>query len=712
MKFSGGMPMEPERAILSQENRRQRMLSAVSDDERLSLYCEALLADPHITMLQILDMQRPLEVARVYVPLRISQERQRVFDTPVSAEESTETTLADDPNVWIEEERQRRERSVGMIYDPEKAIHTFPRCVIMGGPGAGKTTLLQHLAIMAARRSMIGTPSLLPIYVELESFVRSGLHDLLDFVSTTWERAYAFPAGQARLLLSNFLDEGKALLLLDALEEAVVGETLEYAEQSYEAVSQAILTLAAGYPKASLVVTIRKASYRQHKPLVGFTALEVMNFRFEDVKHFVHNWYNAAYDLYAEEKSANLIKLLDANPRLQTIAANPLQLALIMLAYEGRPVLPERLAELYQICIETVLAKWDARRGIRSGWEFKTEQKHQLLKVIAWHFHGKRQRFFTERDLLQVIAEFLPAINVPAARNNDILQEIESELGVLKEQAMGWYGFLHLTLQEYFAAEYIIDHQKYEELLRHRVDPWWEEVLLFYMGITPDASHFLQQLCSQNSTLREDIFYTNVLLAGRCLTAHPRVRRTGIRAQIIERLFELLMSTQYSLLRQEAIKVVCSIGVFETNSKLVTLLSDERLNAFVRWNIANALGTLGERSVAGDMVQLLSDERLNVELRRGIADALGTLGERSVAGDLVQLLEDDQQNVFLCRSIADALGTLGERSVAGDLVQLLADDQQNVDLRRSIADALGKLGEWSVVASAMVQLLADDQQDV
>ena len=167
MKLTGGMPMEPKRAIPSQENRRQRMFRAVSDDERLSLYCEALLADPRITMLQIQDMHRPLEMARVFVPLRISQERQRVYDTPMSAEESTETTIADDPNVWIEEERQRREGSVAEIYDPEKAIHTFPRCVIMGGPGAGKTTLLQHLAIMAAQRSMSGMPSLLPIYVEL-----------------------------------------------------------------------------------------------------------------------------------------------------------------------------------------------------------------------------------------------------------------------------------------------------------------------------------------------------------------------------------------------------------------------------------------------------------------------------------------------------------------------------------------------------------------
>src|SRR5258706_4023104 len=213
-------------------------------------YFNALLADSCITMLQILDMQRPLEVARVYVQFRLSEERQQGYDTPVSDEESTETT-EDDPNVWIEEERQRRERRVEVIYDPEKAIHTFPRCVIMGGPGVGKTTLLRHLAIMAAERSIAGMPSLLPVYVELQSFVRSGQHDLLDFVSTTWEGAYAFPAQQARLLLANYLEEGKALLLLDALDEAVVGETPEPAHQSYEAVSQAILTLQVDYPKSS-----------------------------------------------------------------------------------------------------------------------------------------------------------------------------------------------------------------------------------------------------------------------------------------------------------------------------------------------------------------------------------------------------------------------------------------------------------------------------
>ena len=666
---------DDERAILSQENRRQRMLRAVSDDEGISLYREALLADPRITMLQILDMQRPLEVARVYVQLRISEEHQRSYDTRVINEESTKTMIADDPNVWVEEERQRRERRVEVIYDPEKAILTFHRCVIMGDPGAGKTTLLRHLAIMAAQHSIAGMPLLLPIYVELQSFVRSGLHDLLDFVSTTWEGAYAFPARQARLLLANYLDEGKVLLLLDALDETVVGETSEAAEQSYEAVSQTILNIAAGYPKASMVVTIRKASYRQHKPLVGFTALEMMDFRYEDVKQFVHNWYDAAHDLDAEEKSADLIKRLEVNPRLQTLAANPLLLTLIVLAYEDQLDLPERRVALYRICIETLLTKWDARRGKRRRREFKPEQKHQLLKVIAWHFHRKRQRYFTEHDLLQVIAGFLPAISLPAEQSSDILREIESEQGVLKEQAIGLHGFLHLTLQEYFAAEYIDDHQEYAELLRHRADPWWEEVLLLCMGIFHDASLFLQELCSQNSTIREDIFYTNVLLAGRCLTARPTVREAGLRTQIIDCLFELSLSTQFGLLRQEAINVLCSIGVFETNRRLVTMLLDERLDAGDRWGIADALGKLGERSVAGDLVHLLSDERLDAEVRWSIANALAAYtNDISVVAELTKLLQDEE----ISSSVFNALWTISRRARIWIFPIHLADHSGNL----------------------------------
>jgi len=129
----------------------------------------------------------------------------------------------------------------------------------------------------------------------------------------------------------------------------------------------------------------------------------------------------------------------------------------------------------------------------------------------------------------------------------------------------------------------------------------------------------------------------------------------------------------------------------------------------MRWNIADALGTLGERSVAADLMRLLSVERLNAFVRWNIADALGTLGERSVAGDLVQLLADERLHVFVRMSIADALGRLADASVAGDLAQLLSDERLDVVLRKSIASALAAYANDIPIVEGLIKPLQDTE---
>jgi len=134
------------------------------------------------------------------------------------------------------------------------------------------------------------------------------------------------------------------------------------------------------------------------------------------------------------------------------------------------------------------------------------------------------------------------------------------------------------------------------------------------------------------------------------------------------------------------------------------------LDVNLRWSIAGALGTLGERLVASRvMVLLLSDDRLGVFVRRNIADTLGILGEHSVAADLVQLLSDKRLHTFIRRNIAEALGTLGEHSVAADLVQLLSDKRLEVVLRRSIADTLAVYTCDLSIVTELVNALPDKE---
>src|SRR3984893_5247257 len=108
-----------------------------------------------------------------------------------------------------------------------------------------------------------------------------------------------------------------------------------------------------------------------------------------------------------------------------------------------------------------------------------------------------------------------------------VLTDIVSENGLLREQAHDIYGFLHLTLQEYFSAQYVLVQDGLNELLCHLGDPWWEEVILLYAGETPDASPLLQRLLdAQNAP--DDIFLSKLVLAGRCLLAAPRLEQVEL----------------------------------------------------------------------------------------------------------------------------------------------------------------------------------------
>lgn len=669
---------------------------------RLQAYREALQADPRISSLQILDMNRPLTLTGVYVKVRVHQETRLsyTFDQALRLAEAQR-----DPNMLAEVGKKQLELHADKAIDPDVAIRKYRRCVIVGDPGAGKTTLLKYLALSSAGKHVSGLPDL-PIHVELIAFVNSGYHDLLDFVATKWDEWYDFPHAEARMSMENALKEGKALLLLDALDEVVIGDTEELAELSYKRVSDVIMQLAVRYPQTPIVVTARKAGYHQRAPLIGFTELEVLGFRPDDIQKFVINWFTCSQDPQREMKILDLITRLERNPRIQELTTNPLLLSLIVLVYETQLDLPDRRVELYKRCVDTLLADWDVKRNIRRYHELPSERQQQLLEELAWHFHQQRQRYFSEQEALIEISGYLSAMQLPTENNRLILAQIANKDGLLKEQARGWYGFLHLTLQEYFAARYAVNHDQLETLLTHLGDPWWEEVLLLYAGYISDASIMLQKLLGRDKNVpsRDDLFHTNLLLAGHCLTVHPILQQTSLREEIISALFELLLATPYRLMHEHIASILATIGQPEINSELLRLLTNEQINEPLRWEIADALGRNGDKSIAPDLVRLLINKKVHYSLGLMVAEALGELQDKSVVPDLLGLLTDKKIDIDVCQGVARALGTLGGQDVVLNLLHLLSNERVSHFVRQEIAEALARRGDKSVVPNLLLLL--------
>lgn len=679
-----------ERTSISQELKESlTTLEELHTAERVKAYRQALILDPRIAQFQILGMSYPLDVNKIYIRLRVHEEtyqRSQIDPLLASAEEQH------DPGKILQTQQTILERKYAITaLDPDESIRRYKRCVIVGDPGSGKTTLLKFITLQLAQEKW-PDQAYLPAYVELNAFAEADTEDILDYCANYWAQFYEFPQEQALSYLEKSLREGKVLLLLDALDETLTGQR---AEETYNRTVATISQLSARYPMAPIVVTTRKASYTQRQRLAGFTELEVLNFRTEDIENFITNWFASSPSPKSQGYAGELISLVKLNRHLQDLAANPLMLSLIVLVYENQLDLPDRRVELYKQCVATLLTRWDASRDIRRSRYFSRDDVQFLLQEVAWDSHNQRRFSISELDLLQHLREFLPTIRISPEESTHVLAEIVTNYGLLKELTRGLYSFNHLTFQEYFASRYAVYHDKKEDLLKHQREFWWEEVILLYAGQVLDASQFLSELIGEEHEPQEDdLLATSLTLAGLCLTTRPRIKMVALVSKITGRLLEVLTNTPYALLQERTATILAHIGEYE--SQLLSLLSNSQLSDSKRIAIANALA-LTSNEMDKPLLDILWNRQERPSLRASIADALATQGNQRVASELQSFLKDTTEDAYVRSRVAFALGQFKDTSFLSTLLTLLLDNQQPDLVRIKIAEAIGKLGNRSIV---------------
>src|SRR5437660_2130884 len=238
-----------QRKEMNDESVRIAMERAQTMAERIQAYRDALQVDPRIAKLQILDMSHPLDVTNIFVQVRLHQEVKPGYelDPLLLAAQSK-----GDPNELLHARRLHLEKRVSTSINPDDAIVTYKRCVFVGDPGAGKTTLLKYLALQSSQKRLKNLPDF-PIHIELNAFATSGYHDLVDFASRRWEDRYSFPQADARACMDEHLKNGKALLLLDGLDETAIGASNDEADVSYKRIIDLITELTTLYHQSPVV---------------------------------------------------------------------------------------------------------------------------------------------------------------------------------------------------------------------------------------------------------------------------------------------------------------------------------------------------------------------------------------------------------------------------------------------------------------------------
>ncbi|MEH1921032.1 NACHT domain-containing NTPase [Nostoc sp.] len=414
-----------------------------------------------------------------------------------------------------------------------EAVEKYPKLMILGKPGAGKTTFLKYLAIQCIEGKFQGNR--VPIFITLKDFAEAANKPgLLEYISQLFSSC-----GIVTTQVADLFKHGRVLVLLDGLDEVreednsrVIYQIRESSNDFYlsEEFKKDSLKYSEDFKKDSdkyqkiynisfpggllkwlwtkfpqkfytnyFVTTCRIAA--NEYTFDKFTEVEVADFAHEQITTFATNWFKDK-----PVKPESFIKRLEENNRIKQLAASPLLLTLLCLAFEESGDFPANRSELYKEGLDALLKKWDAKRGIQREQVYKklsVQRKEDLLSKIALTTFAQGDYFFKQKVAEQYITEYIR--NLPDANldqealqmdSERVLKSIESQHGLLVERAKGIYSFSHLTFHEYFTArDFVLVKQSSEEALQNLVshinEKSWREVFLLVVGMSPSADNLL-----------------------------------------------------------------------------------------------------------------------------------------------------------------------------------------------------------------------------
>ncbi|WP_193196137.1 NACHT domain-containing protein [Nostoc sp. MG11] len=493
------------------------------------------------------------------------------------------------------------------------AVKRYQKLFLWGRPGAGKTTFLKHLAIHSTTELK---KQVLPIFISLKAFADADdKPNLIDIIKREFLTCMAEPSQ----IVEELLEQGSCLILLDGLDEVPGAES--------DRVYRNIITFVEQFSKNNFVMTCRSGA--SDYVFEHFTEVEMADFNEAQVLNFVKRWFESSEEPRLGDK---FLEEIEKNRSIKELTTSPLLLTMLCLVFEDNYEFPRNRYSLTEDAVNILLRRWDANRRINrdsiNNLNLPYQRKVNLLSQIAYEaFNQEPQKYFwQQRELEKLIHKYIENIlevspDTLAFDSQEILKEIEANHGLLMKQAQDLYSFSHLTFQEYFVAQYVVESGNSEtlaEVIKHYLkNRQWREVFLMITGRLANTDEFLKLMFHQINMLVESKALQDMLTWLDDVTTLHGVKSSSWRAfyLFVDQEFELyinrLSKNDYTLVLAEKLASMLR----ELNEKQKKKIPRSQLSNFA-FNLvdtyAKAAAKAGEKEFNPQKVSQLLREELPV----------------------------------------------------------------------------------------------------
>jgi predicted NACHT family NTPase/DNA-binding CsgD family transcriptional regulator len=270
-----------EERLLPQKQEFDRLLDALVQEVKHKIAADVT---ERCGTMRVLDMTQPVDLDRIYTDVNIIKDvigRRRI-----GYDEVMEVCTREHFDRFLVETIQKRVTGL-------EAVDEIQKLVVLGKPGAGKTTFMKYLAMSCLGGRFHG--ELLPIFVTLKAYAEErGQPSLENYILTEFQKREV-----GLDVVKRFLREGRALILLDGLDEVKKEDDCR--------VKQDIDQFSRDWLKNRFAITCRIAA-REYQ-FERFTEVEVADFDDGQIETFVNNWFRER----DESKAKRLLERLKGN---------------------------------------------------------------------------------------------------------------------------------------------------------------------------------------------------------------------------------------------------------------------------------------------------------------------------------------------------------------------------------------------------------------